>query len=90
MQFEMPQAVEVLERTARGKARGTPEMKGVRYLVDEDGDRTAVVIDLRLHGEVWEDLYDAVTARKRRREPRETLAQVKRRLRRTGKLRRNG
>lgn len=61
-------------------------MKGVQYLVDDDGNKTAVLIDLKQHGPLWEDFYDAVTARRRQEEPRESLAQVKDRLRYKGKL----
>lgn len=63
-------------------------MKGVQFVVDEKGQKTGVVIDLREYKELWEDFYDAALARGRHREPRETLAAVKRRLRRNGKLRR--
>ncbi|HYH44930.1 MAG TPA: hypothetical protein VEG34_04545 [Thermoanaerobaculia bacterium] len=52
-------------------------MKGIDYVVDETGDRKAVVIDLTEHGELWEDFYDSVLARQRSHEPRETLDQVK-------------
>ena len=65
-------------------------MKGVQFVVNERGEKTAVVIDLRRHSEVWEDFYDATVARQRQGEPRETLESVKRRLRRRGKLRSNG
>jgi hypothetical protein len=36
---------------------------------------------------VWEDFYDVLLARRRAHEPRESLASVKRRLIRSGKLR---
>jgi hypothetical protein len=62
-------------------------VKGVQFVVDEKGQKTGVVIDLREYKELWEDFYDAALARTRRREPRESLAAVKRRLRRNGKLR---
>jgi len=65
-------------------------MKGVRYLIDEQGEKAAVQIDLRIHKDLWEDVYDAFLARRRRREPRESVDQVRRRLQRAGKLRRNG
>ena len=42
----------------------------------------AVLIDLKKHGALWEDLYDAYLVHARRREPRESLAQVKRLLQR--------
>jgi hypothetical protein len=65
-------------------------VKGVQFVVDERGEKTAVVIDLKKHGELWEDFSDSAVARARRDEPRETLEGVKRRLVRRGKLRRNG
>ena len=65
-------------------------MKGVQFVVDEKGRKTGVVIDLRKNAELWEDLFDRALARKRAREPRETLASVKRRLTRAGKLRADG
>ena len=61
-------------------------MKGVQFVVNERGQKTGVVIDLRKCRELWEDFYDAALARDRRKEPRETLAAVKRRLNRTGRL----
>jgi hypothetical protein len=61
-------------------------VKGVQFVVDERGQKTGVVIDLREYRELWEDFYDAALARARRKEPRESLAAVKRRLRRNGKL----
>jgi len=54
---------------------------GVRFLLDEAGEKTAVMIDLRTNGELWEDFYDRALAEQRRDEPRESLAQVKARLR---------
>ena len=57
-------------------------MKGVRFVVDEKGKRTAVQIDLAEHAELWEDFYYCALARAREREPRETLQAVKARLQR--------
>ena len=65
-------------------------MKGVQFVVDENGNQTAVVIDLKKHSEVWEDFYDRALAQQREGEPRETLAAVKKRLRSRGKRRANG
>jgi len=59
-------------------------LKGVQF---ETKAETGVVIDLRRVQGAWEDFYDAALARTRRREPREPLAAVKRRLRKNGKLR---
>ena len=55
-------------------------MKGIDYLVDESGERKAVVIDLREHGELWEDFYDLLVAEERRAEPRELISEVREKL----------
>ena len=65
-------------------------MKGVQFVIDSHGEKTAVVIDLKKHRDLWEDFYDHAIARSRASEPRETLASVKQRLMRQGKLRRHG
>ena len=62
-------------------------MKGIDFLTNKRGQKTAVLIDLKRHGQLCEDFYDSVVARNRAREPRETLDTVKDRLRRAGKLR---
>jgi len=51
-------------------------MEGIRFVVDESGKRTAVLIDLSEHGALWEDFYDLNLARQRRDEPRESLEEV--------------
>jgi hypothetical protein len=61
-------------------------MKGVQFLVDDRGAKTAVVIDLKKNPALWEDVCDVARARERAAEPRESLAAVKRRLLRSGKL----
>lgn len=55
-------------------------------VVDAKSYRTAVVIDLKRCGDVWEDFYDSLVAQGRVKEPRESLASVKKRLQRKGKL----
>ena len=61
-------------------------MKGIRYVIDQRGRKTAVQIDLKRHGRLWEDFLDAVVSDRRRREPRESLQQVEAHLRKLGKL----
>lgn len=61
-------------------------MKGIQFVTDDRGEKIAVLIDLKKCGELWEDIYDSLTARQRAHEPRETLESVERRLRRQGKL----
>lgn len=62
-------------------------MKGIDFLTNKQGQKTAVLIDLKRHDRLWEDFYDSIVARERAREPRESLDAVKDRLRRAGKLR---
>ena len=60
-------------------------MSGVQFMVDAQGRKTAVVIDLRQNGDLWEDFYDRRLVQERAHEPRESLAEVKSSLRRQGK-----
>jgi hypothetical protein len=55
-------------------------MRGVQFLVDDDGEKTAVLIDLRKNAQLWEDFYDVAVAKARAKEPRESLESVRRRL----------
>lgn len=43
---------------------------GFRFLVDEKGDKTAVLIDLNKHRRLWEDFYDLMMIEARRNDPR--------------------
>jgi hypothetical protein len=65
-------------------------MKGVQFVVDEQGNKTAVVINLRQYSELWEDFYDSAIAESRKKEPRESLESVKKRLMARGKIRSHG
>ncbi len=60
-------------------------MKGVPFLVDQRGNKTIVLIDLKKNAELWEDFYDRDLAHDRDDEPRDTLQSVKDRLRQKGK-----
>ena len=62
-------------------------MQGIQYVTDEKGNKTAVLIDLKKYGGLWEDMMDILTARQRANEPRESLESVKKRLQKQGKLR---
>jgi hypothetical protein len=63
-------------------------VRGVRFLVDDTGRRTAVQIDLKSQARLWEDFYDRVLAEQRASEPREPLETVKKRV--LGRRRRRG
>jgi hypothetical protein len=52
-------------------------VKGVEFLIDEEGQKKAVLIDLKKHREIWEDFYDTLLVKERESEPRESLAEVK-------------
>jgi hypothetical protein len=61
-------------------------LKGIHFVINERGEKTAVQLDLRKYSELWEDIYDALIARERASEPRETLESVRQRLVEQGKL----
>jgi hypothetical protein len=61
-------------------------MKGIQFVTNDKGERVAVQIDLHKYGDLWEDVYDSLTARKRAKEPRESLDSVKARLIKQRKL----
>lgn len=55
-------------------------MKGVEFVVDDDGQKKAVLIDLKRHGGIWEDLYDILRAKARDAEPHESLKEVRKKV----------
>lgn len=55
-------------------------MEGIQYVLDDKGEKTAVLIDLKKHRDLWEDFYDVALARERMNEPRESLESVKKRI----------
>jgi hypothetical protein len=61
-------------------------MNDIQYIVDDDGTKRAVIIDLDKFRDLWEDFYDSLIARSRANEPRESLNTVKKHLSRAGKL----
>jgi hypothetical protein len=61
-------------------------MKGVKFVIDENGEQSAVLIDLKENAELWEDFYDAYVAREREGEPRESIEEVRQKLQTQGKL----
>ncbi|HEX9433442.1 MAG TPA: hypothetical protein VF936_11730 [Burkholderiales bacterium] len=65
-------------------------MPGIEFLRDRKGRRKAVLIDLKKHKRLWEDLYDAYLAHTRRNERRESLAAVKRLIERSAKRKARG
>jgi len=65
-------------------------VKGVQFVVDNSGRKTAVQIDLKKQGRLWEDFYDRALAKQRASEPRESLESVKKRVLSRPRRRRRG
>jgi hypothetical protein len=63
------------------------ELAGINYVTDEKGRRVAVQIDLKRHGQLWEDFRDGMIAESRRGEKSIPLASVRNRLVSRGRLR---
>jgi hypothetical protein len=42
-------------------------MTGIQFVTDDKGRKTAVLIDLKKHGAVWEDFWDGLVAESRRK-----------------------
>jgi hypothetical protein len=61
-------------------------LKGVKFVVDENGRRTGVFIDLVRNPGLWEDVFDQALIRRRAKEPRIALSAVRNRLVKAGKL----
>lgn len=61
-------------------------LEGIQFVTNATGEKTAVLIDLKQHGELWDDLYDALIARQRADEPRESLEAVRETLKQQGEL----
>ena len=55
-------------------------MKGVEFVVDEAGNKKAVLIDLKKHREIWEDFYDILLIKQRKSDPRESFEEVKKKV----------
>jgi hypothetical protein len=62
-------------------------MTGIQFLTDEKGRKVGVQIDLRKHGALWEDFYDGLISKRRRKEKGIHLETVKADLIKRGRLR---
>lgn len=61
-------------------------MRGIKYLYNSKGKRSAILIDLEKNRALWEDFLDVAIARVREKEPTESWTTVRRRLERSGRL----
>jgi len=55
-------------------------VKGVQFIIDDAGEKKAVIIDLKKHADLWEDFYDALRVKERESEPRDTFDEVKKKV----------
>jgi hypothetical protein len=44
-------------------------IKGIQYIVDDQGKKKSVILDLEKWGDYWEDFYDILVSESRREEP---------------------
>jgi PHD/YefM family antitoxin component YafN of YafNO toxin-antitoxin module len=58
----------------------------VKYIVDEKGDRTAVIVPINEYEELMEDLHDLAVIAERRDEPTISFEELKKKLRADGLL----
>lgn len=63
-------------------------MKGIQFVIDDSGNKKAVLIDLSQWGELWEDVYNVLVSQSRRNEPtvlwEELKAEMKKQDRKRG------
>ncbi|KOR38454.1 MULTISPECIES: hypothetical protein [Planktothricoides] len=52
-------------------------MKGIQFVVNEAGEKQAVLIDLAEWGELWEDFYDVLVAHTREHEEEVSWEELK-------------
>jgi len=57
-----------------------------QYVVDEKGQKVAVIVPLKEYEELLEDLHDLAVVAERRDEPTSSLEKIKERLRKNGLL----
>ena len=61
-------------------------MKGVNYLIDEKGTKTAVVINLNEYGRIWENFHDIMISNMREKEDKISWKSLKAEMKEQGEL----
>ena len=61
-------------------------MKGINFVTNDENRKVAVLIDLKEHGDLWEDFYDGLIAEQRKDDGLISLEQLKQELLNEGKL----
>ena len=52
-------------------------MEGIRYIINDKGEKKAAVVDLDTYGYLWEDIHDILIVESRKSEPRKKWEDVK-------------
>ncbi|HAO13085.1 MAG TPA: hypothetical protein DCQ51_18420 [Planktothrix sp. UBA8407] len=55
-------------------------MKGIQFVVNEAGEKQAVLIDLAEWGELWEDFYDVLVTHARQDEEEMSWEELKQQI----------
>ena len=55
-------------------------MKGVQFVINDAGKKTAAIIDLEEWGELWEDISDLLISESRKKEPTIPWDQLKKEM----------
>lgn len=58
----------------------------LKYIVDENGERTAVLLPIDQYEELMEDVHDLAVIAERKDEPTTSLKELKKKLRKDGLL----
>ena len=61
-------------------------VRGIQFVTDPEGPKTAVLLDLKEWGELWEDIYDNIVANARASEATDSLEDFEKQLRTEGLL----
>jgi len=59
---------------------------GKKYVIDDEGKKTAVILPIRQYEKLLEDLHDLATVAERREEKTISMQEMKRRLKEGGLL----
>ncbi|TYQ28404.1 type II toxin-antitoxin system Phd/YefM family antitoxin [Pseudanabaena sp. UWO311] len=57
-----------------------PDLSQEQYIVDVNGNKTAVILSIELYEQMLEDIHDLAIVAERRSEPSISLAEMKKRL----------
>lgn len=61
-------------------------MKGISFITNDENKKVAVLIDLKEHGDLWEDFYDGLIAEQRKNDEVISFDQLKLELKNEGRL----